>query len=67
MNWKGLGRKRLWLNLRHRLGIWVEGLTKTTKSSETSVSQPKFELVISRLQVKNVNFHCFNVLNVLNI
>jgi hypothetical protein len=29
MNWKGCGRKRLWPELRHYLGIFQERLRKT--------------------------------------
>jgi hypothetical protein len=32
MNWRGCGRKRSWPNLRHYLGIYLEGLKEITKN-----------------------------------
>jgi hypothetical protein len=34
MNWKGCGRKLLWLNFRYYLGIRLEEVRETTKSQE---------------------------------
>jgi hypothetical protein len=32
MDWKGFGRKLSWRNLRYYSGIFVEGLSNTTKT-----------------------------------
>jgi hypothetical protein len=40
VNWKGYGRKQLWLNLRFHAIICLERLRKTTKASVSITSLP---------------------------
>jgi hypothetical protein len=55
MNRKGYGRKRSWPNLIYHPGIYLDGLTKITKTSGEPGSEPRFKPRISRIRSRNAN------------
>lgn len=45
MNWKGIGRELSWTNLRHYLGIHLDGLRKLTQKPSQDCWSPRRDLI----------------------
>jgi hypothetical protein len=68
MNWKGYGRKRLWLNFRYCPGICLEGLSETTRipnkysqspGRDLNLGSPEYEVGVLTTRSRCLTFGCF--------
>jgi hypothetical protein len=78
MNWKGCGRKRLWPNLTYYIGMFMEGLRKTTNNLSPDSRSPgrdlnlgpcKYEAELLTAQPRSlvIFFHYTPLLSFLNL